>query len=353
MTDAILGDDGERLDVEPKYKSVSRTQGWCRTSCLCLVSLFCMLGGSVRAKDFPLAQQFNYLMGNPKSTVDALVNFPWIADSPESLPGFTRQAPRQTIRIVSVETSLQNTSNWSHWESDDGIVWIDLLTFVHPAQASALLKLRQPVYAGYHWANQLLLYSETQDANREAVGTTLITPTGAVLNVGVKLLIPVHWDRPLSDSDREAFNAALERLQATLTELAHTFLDPTYVTFTPNVTPKPEGLSLVRMIGFARLWSYVKYNFVFMDQRPELNWDAVLDQYMPRIAAAKDDKEYGLLLQQAVALLKDGHTNVYPISADPTDSPPLILEPTEGKPVVTVVGNLPEAQQSSPRHGTA
>jgi len=331
---------GERLATGRQHNS--RLHRWRAAVFLCFLSLLLMVGVRVRAQDFPLAQQFNFLMGDPKSAVNALINFPWIADSPGSLPGFTRQAPKDTIRIVSVETPIKDSTDWKHWESDDGSVWIDLVTFAHPAQAAALLKSAGQPHSGYHWQNQLLLISETQVESKDAVGTALITPAGAILNVGVKLPILVHWDRPLPDSDRVTFNATLERLQATLTLLAHAYLDPTYVTFTPYVTPKPEGLVLARMTGFARLWSYVKYNWVFIDQRPDVNWDAVLNQYMPRIAAAKDDTEYVRLLQQAVGLLKDGHTNVYPTDPPPLDSPPLVLEPIDGKPVVTVVGDLPE-----------
>jgi carboxyl-terminal processing protease len=47
-------------------------------------------------------------------------------------------------------------------------------------------------------------------------------------------------------------------------------------------------------------------------------------------------------------LLKDGHTNVYPVHTLPTDSPALVLEPIDGKPVATVVGKLPELRRLSP-----
>lgn len=348
MIDAAIEDADERSAVEQEHSSASRPRGWCRTSFVCAISLLLMLGARVRAEGFPLAVQLDYLMGIPKSTVNALVNFPWITGSPDSLSGFKRETTKGSLRIVSIETPVQESSDWKHWESDDGAVWIDLVTFAHPAQATTVLRAAGQPHSGYHWANQLLLFSGTGDENREAAGAALIAPTGALLNVGVKLSLSVHPDRPLSAKELAAFDAALERLRTTLTLLAHTFLDPNYVSFSPDVIPKPEALTLVRMTGFARLWSYVKYNFVFIDQRPELNWDAVLDQYMPRIAAAKDDTEYGLLLQQAVALLKDGHSNVYPIAAGPMDSPPLILEPIEGKPVATVVGNVPELSKLRP-----
>jgi C-terminal processing protease CtpA/Prc len=102
------------------------------------------------------------------------------------------------------------------------------------------------------------------------------------------------------------------------------------------------------MAGFSRLWSYIRYNFVYLDRRPELNWDGILEQYLPRIASAKDDFEYGRLLQQVVALLKDGHTGVYPTAVRPQDAPLIVLEPIEGKPVATAVGRLPELSAIQP-----
>jgi hypothetical protein len=171
---------------------------------------------------------------------------------------------------------------------------------------------------------------------------------GALLNIGVKLRIEIHWDRPLPEADRAAFDAGLARFQATLEDVGRRFLDPAYVQLGPKIEPKPEALPMLRMAGFARLWSYVKYNFVYIDRRPGLNWDGILEQYMPRIAKAKDDIEYGRILQHAVALLKDGHTNVYPTSVEPQDAPLVLLEPIQGKPVATLVGSLPELKPIQP-----
>ena len=253
-----------------------------------------------------MAAQFERLMGQPKEVVGHLVNFPWNSESPDALPGFRRVPHGQTIRIVSVEKPVADPSRWTHWESEDGNAWVDLVGFANPHDAAETLRSAGQPHSGYHWANQLLLFSGTGDRRKEAVGAALIGGNGSLLNVGLKLPLEVHWDRPLPDADRVAFDAALARFQATLETLARALLDPAYVSLGSKIEPKPEALRVLRMTGFARLWSYVKYNFVYLDQRPQVNWDAVLDQYMPRIAGAKDDVEYGRILQQAVALLKDG-----------------------------------------------
>ncbi len=67
-----------------------------------------------------------------------------------------------------------------------------------------------------------------------------------------------------------------------------------------------------RVAGFVRLWSEVKYNFAFFDQVPELDWDNVLDEYLPKVQQAKTWKEYYLLLERCIAILNGGHMTVYP-----------------------------------------
>ena len=101
----------------------------------------------------------------------------------------------------------------------------------------------------------------------------------------------------------------------------------------------------MRLAGFARMWSAVKRNFVFLDQRPNLDWDAILPLYFPKVARAETHEEYLGLLQEALALLEDGHTAVVG-SIGSADTPLLRIESVEGRPVVTAVGDTPEIAQA-------
>ena len=74
--------------------------------------------------------------------------------------------------------------------------------------------------------------------------------------------------------------------------------------------PKPLT-STERMIGFIHFWTEVKYNFAFFSQVPDLNWDEVLSEYLPKFAREQTTFEYYHLLSEVCAKLKDGHTNVY------------------------------------------
>ena len=313
-------------------------------SFLCVGILAC----SARGQENPLAERFHRLMGGPKEFADQLLNYPWKTELPPELPGLRAAPVSPTIRIGSVERPLTGAPIRRRWASGDGKLWIDLVRFDQPAGAAVVLQGARQVHSGFIGINQLLLFSNTGDSEKEALGFAIARTDGSLLNIGMKLPVAVRWSPPLSAVDLAAFDGALNRFGSALDMVARAFLDPAYVTLGAKIEAKPEALSMLRMAGFARLWSYIRYNFVYLDRRPELNWDGVLEQYLPLIAAAKNDAEYGRILQKAVALLKDGHTGVYPNAADPHDSPALVLEPIGGKPVATLVGSLDELSPIKP-----
>jgi len=67
-----------------------------------------------------------------------------------------------------------------------------------------------------------------------------------------------------------------------------------------------------KMYGLALFWKEASYNFAFFDQVPKLDWDATFAEYVPKVLETKSTKEYYRVLMRFAALLKDGHTGVYP-----------------------------------------
>lgn len=305
---------------------------------------------ALSAQTFSYEAQFKRLMSEPKEMVSAFVTYPWRDGNPASLNSLNETPHGSTIQIVSVERPVSDYSRWLHWSSQDGATWVDMVDLPSRRAATELLQSAAQHHSGYRWENQLLLFTNLCDSGKDALGTALIGPSGRLLNVGIKLSMAVCNDkeRVATELELKTLDDAITRLQITLQSLAVQLLDPTYVTFEPKISPKPEAIRLLRMAGFARLWSEVKYNFVYLEKRSEVDWDSLLERYMPRIAAANDDIEYGRILEEAVALLKDGHTNVYPKAVAPTDSPLIVLEPIQGKPVAVAVGNLPELASIKP-----
>lgn len=103
---------------------------------------------------------------------------------------------------------------------------------------------------------------------------------------------------------------------------------------TTGLLPSPEISEAERIAGFVRLWSEVKYNFAFFDRQPDLDWDRVLIEWIPRVQKATTASAYYRELEQCFALLKDGHTEVNGPSDWPTASPPIALAELEGRVVV-------------------
>jgi hypothetical protein len=85
-------------------------------------------------------------------------------------------------------------------------------------------------------------------------------------------------------------------------------------------------------MGLITVWSEARVNFPFFDQRPGLDWDEKLREYLPRAISAPDVDSYYDILCEFAALLKDGHTAVNrPVSPlDPSnDWPPLEVQVTD------------------------
>jgi carboxyl-terminal processing protease len=76
-------------------------------------------------------------------------------------------------------------------------------------------------------------------------------------------------------------------------------------------TPYQENLSEEEKIaGLSRVWSEVKYNFAYFDLVPELDWDGLYFEYLPKVRATKSTFDYYLLLSELMSKLRDGHTSV-------------------------------------------
>jgi C-terminal processing protease CtpA/Prc len=108
-----------------------------------------------------------------------------------------------------------------------------------------------------------------------------------------------------------------------------------------------------RVEAFTRLWSTVKFNFANFDLVPELNWDNVLSEYLPKVMREQSNNEYILLLQECVARLKDGHTKVESLWGNglPAACPLLKIDSVEEKAVVIETADTNEIKASGIKVG--
>jgi hypothetical protein len=74
-------------------------------------------------------------------------------------------------------------------------------------------------------------------------------------------------------------------------------------------TPPPLTDSQ-KLYGLSLFWKEVSDNFVYFDQVPGLDWDAVSREFMPQVLATRStlELEYYQVLQRFSALLEDGRT---------------------------------------------
>lgn len=96
-----------------------------------------------------------------------------------------------------------------------------------------------------------------------------------------------------------------------------------------------------KVAGLSLLWSEAKYNFVYFNHVPDLDWDKLYLSYLPKVRATTSTAAYYRVLQSFYAHLHDGHTNLSPNSMAITDSvarrPPIRAMLVEGKVLVQEV----------------
>lgn len=107
------------------------------------------------------------------------------------------------------------------------------------------------------------------------------------------------------------------------------------------ITPYKENISEDEKIaGLSKMWSEVKYNFVNFDLVPDVKWDELYVEYLPKVRNTKSTFEYLKVLREMIAKLQDGHSNMFfpkEVWARFYSRPPLITGLVENKVVVTQI----------------
>ncbi len=107
------------------------------------------------------------------------------------------------------------------------------------------------------------------------------------------------------------------------------------------ITPYKENISEDEKIaGLSKMWSEVKYNFVNFDLVPDVKWDGLYVEYLPKVRATKSTFEYLKVLMEMIAKLRDGHSNVFlpqQVWEKFYSRPPLLTNLVEDKVIVTEI----------------
>jgi C-terminal processing protease CtpA/Prc len=215
-----------------------------------------------------------------------------------------------------------------------------------------------------HWVREYILYAATTnqiwvcplDAEGDRIntgGTPLQKKQGWLQQVAdTPCLAIMKWD--LQDqtlrlhfclsTDKERNQREWDKATTEKSNMAYG--KKNYKPFPLRKLPEAE-----RLAGFARLWGEVKYNFAFFDRVPELDWDKVLVEYLPKVQQAETEEEYFCVLARCLALLHDGHTDMQTNKAHPDYGAyalPLEVRPLAGKQAV-IVRTSPVADIRSPK----
>jgi C-terminal processing protease CtpA/Prc len=103
-----------------------------------------------------------------------------------------------------------------------------------------------------------------------------------------------------------------------------------------------------RLLAAFRFWNVIHYFFPYKHLIGE-DWDAILDEFIPKLEAARDAREYALALAEMATHTRDSHVSVRARALAEffgTAAPPVELREIEGEPVVTRLGTV-EAVKAS------
>jgi C-terminal processing protease CtpA/Prc len=259
--------------------------------------------------------------------------------------GVAPTPPGSQVRLGAKLVPLEGQLWWKHFEGGKERPWIDVIEFKDAESAKRVFDQRGQWHSGAKLADYSAFITLKAENGLDAV-TAIVLRDRYLFNFGFAIPFKIKSGDDGSNSPEEMkyISDSIDSLALVMEVVAKDVIDPSYITWIPHGIPSEEDRKVLRMAAFARLWSEVKYNFVFLGRRPDLDWDSVLELYLPRVAAARSQEEYTDILAEVVALLKDGHTQVF--GAGTKDAPLLSVEPIDGKPVITAVGDTPEMRSA-------
>lgn len=268
-----------------------------------------------------------------------------------------------------------------HFVSDTGGKWIDVILFRKTRAAEEFylgIKRNKNRYYGSE-SPTCWVYHTWNDSENSDVGAVFIKQS-IFVNIGTALPCPVpmeislaekypdpeqvpdslgtllaHDGYRLSESERQTvlshIKDATETLQAAIQLAITNLVAEEDLASIPKDGEDLFGFTVRnRVAAFMTMWFEVKYNFVFFDQVPDLDWDSVLHRYLPRVERAETEEEFIRLLSECMALLRDGHTGIEYRSGK-VDFPNILVRPIEERAIIAELGENDELAQSGLQPG--
>ena len=258
-----------------------------------------------------------------------------------------RNGGSPTIR-VGIKYLVLDRIAWLHQFSDpEQKHWADIVRFSDAEAARDVFKRSRQLHSGTYRADYFAFFTiSSEEPNGISI---LVLKDEYLVNIGRSLPFALSYPEKNPEVRIRQASELIDGLLTATEALARAMVSPDFLGYIPKAHPTQAEVQELRVAGFAQMWSAVKQNFVFLHERPNLDWEAVLPLYLPRVARTGSHEEYIGLLKEALALLEDGHTGV--TDASPNDIPALRIESVEGRPVVTEIGDTQELAQAGMRAG--
>ncbi len=78
-------------------------------------------------------------------------------------------------------------------------------------------------------------------------------------------------------------------------------------------TPFAQDLSADdKVAGLSVLWAEARFDFAYFGRLPALDWNQAYSEFLPQVRSSTSTEAYYRVLMRFAALLKDGHTGVFP-----------------------------------------
>ena len=242
------------------------------------------------------------------------------------------------LRIGVKQVPVADATLWKHFEGDPRL-WIDILQFADLPAAERIFSQRSQTHSGRTNPNYFIFFGYGANDAGDVVGA-IFRHDRYLFNIGFAVPFSIRDARGGDPEKLRSLNQIVGRFVGITEAVMRQVVAPEALAGVPEGPVTEQERRARRLASFAKLWGEVKYNFVFLSQRPEVDWDGLLEPYMARIATATSQDDYLRILAEALALLRDGHTGL--TFGGFVDKPAIRIAPIGGRPVVTVVGNTPE-----------
>lgn len=193
-----------------------------------------------------------------------------------------------------------------------GKVW-GFVKYYHPTIAKGEIS----------WDYELFrIFSKINQKNFDAELVNWINKLGAfktknkkdLANSEVKLQPNTKWidDKNLISND---LSALLQKINSAKRSGNHYYIDFHKGVLNPKFTNEKVYSRMdysdsgIKLLAVFRYWNMIEYYFPNRHLMDE-NWDAVLKDFIPKISATKDEKEYTLKLLELIGKIQDTHANI-------------------------------------------